>query len=147
LIVIPAQARIHLLKQIKMDPGSPLRGVRDDDAGCYALSRVPSPAIGMNALLQKLLQGVDPGTPGAFWRLLHNMLVLIPWWPLVWFTVACAIVGAAIGWWRGRIALGVALGLVVGPIAWVALWALPPGRYGPARRRLDRSQPLERKIA
>jgi hypothetical protein len=30
MIVIPAQAGIHLLKQIKMDPGSPLRGVRDD---------------------------------------------------------------------------------------------------------------------
>ena len=103
--------------------------------------------MAMDALLQKLLQGVDPGTPGAFWRLLHNMLVLVPWWPLIWFTVACAVVGAAIGWWRGRIALGIALGLVVGPIAWLALWALPPGRYGPARRRLDQHRAIERKVA
>lgn len=101
----------------------------------------------MQDLLQKLLQGVDPGTPGAFWRLLHNMLILVPWWPLIWFTLACAVVGAVIGWWRGRIALGIALGLVVGPIAWAALWALPPGRYGPARRRLDQRQALDRKIA
>jgi hypothetical protein len=50
-----------------------------------------------------------------------------------------------LGWWRGRIALGVALGLVVGPVAWVALWALPPGRYGPARRRLDRRQAMQGK--
>jgi len=64
----------------------------------------------MHALLQKLLQGVDPATPGAFWRLLHNLLALVPWWPLVWFTIACAAVGALIGWWRGRVALGIVLG-------------------------------------
>jgi hypothetical protein len=91
----------------------------------------------MNDLLQKIMQGVDPKAPGAFWRILENMLALVPWWPLIWFTVACAVVGAGLGWWRGRIGLGVGLGLIVGPIAWVALWALPPGRYGPARRRLD----------
>ena len=97
----------------------------------------------MNALLHKLLQGVDPNAPGAFGRLLHNMLALVPWWPLIWFTVACAIIGALLGWWRGRIVLGVVLGLVVGPVAWAALWALPPGRYGPARQRLDRRQALD----
>lgn len=107
----------------------------------------PGSASRMNALLQRLLQGVDPGTPGAFWRLLHNMLALVPWWPLVWFTLACAVIGAVIGWWRGRVALALALGLVVGPIAWVALWALPPGNYGPARRRLDRRQALDDKLA
>jgi hypothetical protein len=107
----------------------------------------PSPAIAMNDLLQKLLQGVDPGTPGAFWRLFHIMLVLIPWWPLIWVTLACAVIGAGIGWWRGRIVLAVALGLVVGPIAWVALWAFPPGNYGPARRRLDRRQALGDELA
>ena len=91
----------------------------------------------MQELLQKILQGVDPGAPGAFWKLLHNMLVLVPWWPLIWFTVACAVVGLVLGWWRGRIGMALLLGLLVGPIAWAALWALPPGRYGPARRRLD----------
>jgi hypothetical protein len=88
-------------------------------------------------LLQKLLQGVNPGAPGALGQLLHNMLTLVPWWPLLWFTLACVVVGALLGWWRGRIGMGITLGLVVGPIAWIALWALPPGRYGPARKRLD----------
>lgn len=92
----------------------------------------------MNELLHKLLQGVDPNAPGAFWQILHNALALVPWWPLIWFTVASLVVGAVLGWWRGRIGMALLLGLVVGPIAWVALWALPPGRYGPARRRLDR---------
>lgn len=92
----------------------------------------------MTDLLHKLLQGVDPNAPGAFRVLLHNLLALVPWWPLIWFTVACVVIGAVLGWWRGRIGLGIALGLVVGPIAWVALWALPPGRRGPARRRVDR---------
>lgn len=101
----------------------------------------------MQDLLQKLLQGVDPGTPGAFGKLMHNMLALVPWWPLIWFTVACAVIGAVLGWWRGRIGLGVALGLVVGPIAWIALWALPPGRHGPARQRLERRQAIGRKLA
>lgn len=99
----------------------------------------------MNALLQKLLQGVDPNAPGAFWQILHNALALVPWWPLIWFTVASAVIGLVLGWWRGRIGLALLLGLVVGPIAWAALWALPPGSYGPARRRLDAS--LARKNA
>lgn len=92
----------------------------------------------MDALLQHALQGVNPSAPGAFWQILRNLLALVPWWPLIWFTVACAVIGALIGWWRGRIVLGVILGLVVGPIAWIVLWALPPGRYGPARRHLER---------
>jgi len=106
-------------------------------------SRAPNPDV--DALLHK--QGVDPGAPGAFWKLLHNMLALVPWWPLIWFTVACAVIGAVLGWWRGRIVLAVALGLVVGPVAWAALWALPPGRYGPARRKLDRRQAMDQEPA
>ena len=102
-------------------------------------SPVPNPFIAMNELLHKILQGVDPAAPGAFWKLLRNMLALVPWWPLIWFTIACTVIGAAIGWWRGRI------GLMVGPIGWAALWALPPGRYGPARQRaLDRAAKLDR---
>jgi len=31
MIAIPAQAGIHLLKQIKMHPGLPLFGIRDDE--------------------------------------------------------------------------------------------------------------------
>lgn len=106
------------------------------------LFRVPSPQSRlpneMNELVQKALQGVDPNAPGAFWQIMHNLLALVPWWPLIWFTLACAVAGAAIGWWRGRIGLGIALGVLVGPIGWLALWAVPPSRGGPARRRLDR---------
>ncbi|MGH8117889.1 MAG: hypothetical protein ACREPF_03470 [Rhodanobacteraceae bacterium] len=94
----------------------------------------------MNDLVQKALHGVDPGTPGAFWQILHNLLALVPWWPLIWFTVACAVIGAALGWWRGRAGLGIVLGLLVGPVGWLALWAMPPGRHGPARRRVDRKR-------
>jgi len=36
---------------------------------------------------------------------------------------------------------------VVGPIGWAALWALPPGHYGPARGRLDRRQAMQGKTA
>jgi hypothetical protein len=102
-------------------------------------------ATGMNELLHKLLQGVDPNASGAFGRLLHNMLALVPWWPLIEFTIVCAVIGAVLGWWRGRIVFGVALALVLGPIGWAALWALPPGHYGPARGRLDRRQATQGK--
>jgi hypothetical protein len=101
----------------------------------------------MQDLLKKLLQGVDLNAPGAFWHLLHNMLALVPWRPLIWFTFACAVIGAVLGWWRGRIALGIVLGVVVGPLSWIALWVLPPGRYGPARRRLERRPATNRKAA
>ena len=94
----------------------------------------------MHALLQKALQGVDPNAPGAFWKILHNLMALVPWQALVWFTIASVVLAAILGWWRGRVATAIALALLVGPLALAVLWALPPGRYGPARRRLDARQ-------
>lgn len=86
----------------------------------------------MNDLLQKAMQGVDPDSPDAFMRIFENIMALVPWWPLVWMTIACVAVGAALGWWRRRVWLGIGLALVLGPIGWFALWVFPPGTRGAA---------------
>lgn len=81
----------------------------------------------MENLLQKITQGVDPDAPDATLRIFENIMTLMPWWPLLWFTVACVAVGAVLGWWRGRVWLGIALALVLGPIGWFTLWVFPRG--------------------
>ena len=91
---------------------------------CYAL---PSPESLVQDLLAKATRGVDPDSPDAFARIFANIMALVPWWPLFWFTVLCVAVGAALGWWRRRIWLGIALALVLGPIGWFTLWAFPAG--------------------
>jgi len=81
----------------------------------------------MDDLLAKATSGVDPDSPDAAIRIFENIMALVPWWPLFWFTVLCVLVGAALGWWRRRIWLGIALALVLGPIGWFTLWAFPAG--------------------
>jgi len=81
----------------------------------------------MHDLLAKATSGVDPDAPDAALRIFANLVALMPWWPLFWFTVACVVVGAALGWWRRRIWLGIGLALLLGPIGWFTLWVFPPG--------------------
>ncbi len=97
----------------------------------------------MDDLLAKATRGVDPDSPDAFARIFANIMALVPWWPLFWFTVLCVVVGAALGWWRRRLWLGIALALVLGPIGWFTLWAFPAGEH----KRSDpvRNFPLHRK--
>lgn len=79
----------------------------------------------MNELVDKALQGVDLGAPDAAWRIFRNLMTLLPWWPLLWLTVACVAVGALIGWRRGRFWHGVAWALLLGPFGWIVPLALP----------------------
>jgi hypothetical protein len=81
----------------------------------------------MDELLRKALKGVDPDAPDAAWRIFENLMRLVPWWLLIWFTLFCVVIGAAAGWWRGRVWLGMGLALVLGPVGWFVLWAFPPG--------------------
>jgi len=78
-------------------------------------------------LLAQITRGVDPDSPDAFRRIFENIMLLVPWWPLIWFTVLCVVVGAALGWRRRRVWLGIGLALVLGPIGWFTLWAFPAG--------------------
>lgn len=91
----------------------------------------------VSTLFDRLMQGVVPGSPGAMQHLLANAATVIPWTALIWFTLASIALGVGLGWWRGRVIAGLFLALIVGPIGLAALWAAPPGKHGPARKRLD----------
>lgn len=87
----------------------------------------------MDELLARAMQGVDPEAPGAFWQVFFNLMVLVPWAALFWWSVAFVAVGAVIGWWRGRIAEGVVWALVLGPFGWLVVLAKPAKPAKPRR--------------
>jgi hypothetical protein len=92
----------------------------------------------MDELLARAMQGVDPQAPGAFARIMLNLLDLMPWVALFWWNVAFLIVGALIGWRRGRIGDGLLWALLLGPIGWFVVWRRP------ARKSSAQPPPLPR---
>lgn len=99
--------------------------------------KVPRPEPHLEDLLAKVTRGVNPDSPDAFARIFENIMALVPWWPLFWFTVFCVVIGAGLGWWRGRVWLGAGLALLLGPVGWFALWVFPEGNAARDRRRFD----------
>lgn len=79
----------------------------------------------MDELLARAMQGVDPNAPGAWWRLFANLMALVPWGALLWWNLVFLIVGALLGWWRGRTGEGIAWAFVLGPIGWWVIWRRP----------------------
>jgi hypothetical protein len=65
------------------------------------------------------MQGVDPDDPGASLRIISNLMGLVPWWNLIAWQVFFVLVGALLGWWRGRTMAGIIAALVLGPFGWV----------------------------
>ena len=93
----------------------------------------------MDELLRQATQGVDPDDPGAFWQIFLNLMHLVPWVSLFWWSVAFIVVGAILGWWRGRLWEGVWLAALLGPIGWVVV-------LRPVKKRVE-PPPLRRKGA
>lgn len=92
----------------------------------------------MDELLARAVEGVDPDAPGAFWHVFFNLLGMVPWTTLFWFNVGFVIVGALLGWWRGRLTEGIAWAWALGPIGWgVLLWRTRtrPGKQPPSLPR------------
>ncbi|GAB2784535.1 hypothetical protein [Dyella kyungheensis] len=79
----------------------------------------------MDELLAKATQGVDVDSPDAFLQIFLNLMGLVPWAALFWWSVVFVVVGALLGWWRGRTLEGVVLALVLGPIGWIVVWLRP----------------------
>ncbi len=83
----------------------------------------------MNALLTRVMQGVDLSSPDAGLLMFRNLMALIPWWPLLGWTVFSVLGGAWIGWKRGRLRQAVLWSLIIGVAAWPILLALPSRRH------------------
>lgn len=79
----------------------------------------------MDDLLAKATQGVDLDAPGAFWHVFVNLLNLLPWAAMFWWNLLFVVVGALLGWWRGRLAEGIVWALILGPIGWFVIFARP----------------------
>jgi hypothetical protein len=91
------------------------------------------------------MQGVDPDDPGAFLRIFSNLMGLVPWWSLIAWQVFFVVVGALLGWWRGRTMAGVVGALVLGPFGWIIPFIprrIPPSSsVGPGPRAGPHPQP------
>ncbi|HEY0198493.1 MAG TPA: hypothetical protein VGC19_08145 [Rhodanobacter sp.] len=87
----------------------------------------------MDEWLARATEGVDPDAPGAFWRIFFNLLNMLPWAAMFWWSLLFMAVGALLGWWRGRWVEGVVWAAVLGPIGWIVIAARPriPPRTGP----------------
>lgn len=80
---------------------------------------------GMDELLAKATQGVDPDAPDAFVHIFLNLMAMVPWGALLWWNLVFVAVGAALGWWRGRTMEGVVWAAVLGPIGWIVVLFRP----------------------
>lgn len=82
----------------------------------------------MDEWLARATRGVDPDAPGAFWHVFVNLLNSLPWAAIFWWNVLFVLVGAVLGWWRGRLLEGMAWAWVLGPIGWVVILVRPRPR-------------------
>lgn len=79
----------------------------------------------MDALLARAMQGIDPEAPGAFWQVFFRLLNMLPWASMFWWSVVFVIVGAVLGWWRGRVIDGVVWACLLGPLGWIVIMLKP----------------------
>ncbi len=79
----------------------------------------------MDELLARATHGVDPDAPGAFWHIFFNLLNMLPWAAMFWWSLLFVAVGALLGWWRGRLVEGIVWAWVLGPIGWIVILIRP----------------------
>jgi hypothetical protein len=82
----------------------------------------------VDELLARATRGVDLDAPGAFWQVFFNLLNMLPWAAMFWWSLLFVAVGLLLGWWRGRIVEGVLWAWVLGPIGWIVILAKPRSR-------------------
>lgn len=85
----------------------------------------------MEELLAKATQGVDLNAPDAFLRIFVNLMGMVPWNALFWWNLVFVVVGALLGWWRGKVMAGVVWALVLGPIGWIVVLFTPKAAKPP----------------
>lgn len=79
----------------------------------------------MDELLAKASQGVDMDSPDATLHIFINLMNMVPWVSLFWWSVLFVVVGALLGWWRGRTVAGIVWALAFGPIGWIIVLLTP----------------------
>ena len=79
----------------------------------------------MDDLLARAAQGVDPDAPGVYWQVFFNLLNLMPWAAMFWWSLVFVAVGVLLGWWRGRVVEGALWAWVLGPIGWIVILCKP----------------------
>ena len=79
----------------------------------------------MDELLARATRGVDSDAPGAFWHVFFNLLNMLPWAAMFWWSLLFVAVGALLGWWRGRLFEGIVWAWVLGPIGWIVVLLRP----------------------
>ncbi|HEY4292004.1 hypothetical protein [Luteibacter sp.] len=95
----------------------------------------------MDELLAKAMQGVDPAEPGAFLQIFMNLMGLVPWGQMIVWQVVFVVVGALLGWWRGRLKAGVIASLILGPFGWIVPFLPQRTPPPPARTLTGRDLP------
>lgn len=87
----------------------------------------------MQELLNRAMAGVDPTAPDAFWQIFMNLMGLVPWAALLWYTLFTVVVGLVIAWYRrSSYWLAIVWALTLGPIGWVISWTwVAPTRQCP----------------
>lgn len=79
----------------------------------------------MEQWLDKAMQGVDPDSPDAFLRIFINLMAAMPWAALFWWSIVFVVVGALLGWWRGRLVEGIVWAAALGPLGWIVVLVRP----------------------
>lgn len=85
----------------------------------------------MDELIAKATQGVDMSSPDAFLHIFMNLMNMLPLAALFWWSVVFVVVGALLGWWRGRLMAGVVWALALGPIGWIIVLLIPKSAKPP----------------
>jgi hypothetical protein len=75
--------------------------------------------------LDKATQGVDLDSPDAALHIFLNLMNMVPWAAMFWWSVVFVVVGALLGWWRGRLVEGIVWAAVLGPFGWVVVLTRP----------------------
>lgn len=82
----------------------------------------------MEEWLDKATRGVDMDSPDAFLHIFLNLMNMVPWAAMFWWSVVFVVVGALLGWWRGRLVEGIVWAAVLGPFGWVVVLMRPRPR-------------------
>ena len=79
----------------------------------------------MDEWLARATQGVDLDASGAFWHIFFNLLNMLPWAAMFWWNLLFIVVGALLGWWRGRLLESITWATVLGPVGWIVILLKP----------------------